>query len=145
MVALYDGVFDSDIFLFNNIRSFYQRPRSPSSPHRLRACHAYPLLCCPDSLSNRLLFNQIDFYTFPTRTRISEPVEKVLRDSKMDKANEVVFVVGSTRIPKVFAFSDGKEPNSHPCVAVAAKSCAERDKAGEYIRSLFCCCSVIKL
>ncbi len=53
---------------------------------------------------------------------MSEPVEKVLRDFKIDKANEVVLVGGSTRIPKivklVFASFDGKEPNSHPYVAV---------------------------
>jgi len=60
------------------------------------------------------LFEGIDFYTTVTRARFEElnqdlfrgciqPVEKVLRDAKMDKASihDVVLVGGSTRIPKV--------------------------------------------
>jgi L1 cell adhesion molecule like protein len=60
------------------------------------------------------LFEGIDFYSSITRARFEElnmdmfrkcmePVEKVLRDAKMDKASvhEVVLVGGSTRIPKV--------------------------------------------
>jgi heat shock protein 1/8 len=60
------------------------------------------------------LFDGIDFYTTLTRGRFEElcqdlfrstldPVEKVLRDSKIDKADmhEVVLVGGSTRIPRV--------------------------------------------
>ncbi|ORY20236.1 putative heat shock protein 70, partial [Naematelia encephala] len=60
------------------------------------------------------LFDGIDFYTSITRARFEElcqdlfrstmdPVEKVLRDSKIDKASvsEIVLVGGSTRIPKV--------------------------------------------
>merc|ERR1711881_640550 len=60
------------------------------------------------------LFEGIDFYTSITRARFEElnmdlfrgtmePVEKVLRDAKMDKngIHEVVLVGGSTRIPKV--------------------------------------------
>ncbi|KZS86541.1 HSP70-domain-containing protein [Sistotremastrum niveocremeum HHB9708] len=70
----------------------------------------------------------IDFYTSLTRARFGEvcqdlfrgtldPVEKVLRDSKIDKSslNEIAFVGGSTRIPRiiklVFDFFNGKEPN----------------------------------
>ena len=58
------------------------------------------------------LFEGIDFYTSITRARFEklcqdlfrstiEPVEKVLKDSKIDKANvhETVTVGGSTRIP----------------------------------------------
>jgi len=60
------------------------------------------------------LFEGVDFYTSITRARFEElcadlfrgtlePVEKALRDAKMDKNNihEIVLVGGSTRIPKV--------------------------------------------
>ncbi|QPG75509.1 Hsp70 chaperone [Brettanomyces nanus] len=84
------------------------------------------------------LFEGIDFYTSITRARFEElcsdmfrstldPVEKVLQDSKMDKAqiDEIVLVGGSTRIPKVQKlvsdFFNGKEPNKsiNPDEAVA--------------------------
>ncbi len=72
------------------------------------------------------LFEGIDFYTTLTRARFEElnadlfrscldPVEKVLRDAKMDKksVDEIVLVGGSTRIPKVQQlvqdFFNGKE------------------------------------
>ena len=75
------------------------------------------------------LFEGIDFYTSLTRARFEElcqdlfrstldPVEKVLRDSKIDKANvhEIVLVGGSTRIPRIVKlvsdFFNGKEPNA---------------------------------
>ncbi|KAF8546161.1 heat shock protein 70 [Imleria badia] len=67
------------------------------------------------------LFEGIDFYTSLTRARFEEftldPVEKVLRDSKIDKGNihEIVLVGGSTRIPRIVKlvsdFFNGKEPN----------------------------------
>ncbi|KAF8549386.1 heat shock cognate 70 [Imleria badia] len=74
------------------------------------------------------LFEGIDFYTSLTRARFEElcqdlfrstlgPVEKVLRDSKLDKGDvhEIVLVGGSTRIPRIVKlvsdFFDGKEPN----------------------------------
>ena len=74
------------------------------------------------------LFEGIDFYTSLTRARFEElnqdlirstmePVEKVLRDAKIDKSqvHEIVLVGGSTRIPKiqrmVSEFFNGKEPN----------------------------------
>merc|ERR1711930_26870 len=74
------------------------------------------------------LFEGIDFYTSITRARFEElcsdlfkgtldPVEKSLRDAKMDKADihEIVLVGGSTRIPKVQKllqdFFNGKELN----------------------------------
>lgn len=60
------------------------------------------------------LFEGIDFYTSITRARFEElnadlfrgtlePVEKSLRDAKMDKiqVHELVLVGGSTRIPKI--------------------------------------------
>lgn len=84
------------------------------------------------------LFEGIDFYTSITRARFEElctdlfrstlePVEKVLRDSKLDKSqiDEIVLVGGSTRIPKVQKlvsdFFNGKEPNRsiNPDEAVA--------------------------
>jgi len=84
------------------------------------------------------LFEGIDFYTSITRARFEElcqdlfrstmePVERVLRDSKIDKSSvhEIVLVGGSTRIPKVQKlvsdFFNGKEPNKsiNPDEAVA--------------------------
>lgn len=84
------------------------------------------------------LFEGIDFYSTITRARFEEmnmdlfrsclaPVEKVLRDAKMDKGqvHEVVLVGGSTRIPKVVQllqdFFNGKEPckSINPDEAVA--------------------------
>lgn len=84
------------------------------------------------------LFEGIDFYTSITRARFEElcadlfrstldPVEKVLRDSKLDKSqvDEIVLVGGSTRIPRVQKlvsdFFNGKEPNKsiNPDEAVA--------------------------
>merc|ERR1712193_98449 len=72
------------------------------------------------------LYEGIDFHTSITRARFEElnmdlfrkcmePVEKVIRDAKMDKSNihDVVLVGGSTRIPKVQTllqdFFNGKE------------------------------------
>ncbi|PIA65701.1 hypothetical protein AQUCO_00100893v1 [Aquilegia coerulea] len=72
------------------------------------------------------LFEGIDFYTSITRARFEElcmdlfrkcmePVEKCLRDAKMDKSSvhDIVLVGGSTRIPKVQQllqdFFNGKE------------------------------------
>ena len=84
------------------------------------------------------LFEGIDFYTSITRARFEElcgdlfshtidPVEKVLRDAKIDKGsvNEIVLVGGSTRIPRVQKllrdFFNGREPNKsiNPDEAVA--------------------------
>ncbi|GCC26818.1 heat shock cognate 71 kDa protein-like [Chiloscyllium punctatum] len=66
------------------------------------------------SLEIDSLFEGIDFYTSITRARFEElnsdlfrgtlePVEKALRDAKMDKSqiHEIVLVGGSTRIPKI--------------------------------------------
>merc|ERR1711991_674690 len=84
------------------------------------------------------LFEGHDFYSSITRARFEDlcadlfratldPVEKVLKDSKIDKGSvhEVVMVGGSTRIPKVneliTGFFNGKEPNKsiNPDEAVA--------------------------
>ncbi|ORX87062.1 70 kDa heat shock protein 3 [Anaeromyces robustus] len=84
------------------------------------------------------LYEGIDFYTSITRARfeeinsdlfrkVIEPVEKVLKDSKLDKShiNEIVLVGGSTRIPKIQSlvsmFFNGKEPSKsiNPDEAVA--------------------------
>ncbi|GCB86079.1 hypothetical protein scyTo_0026729, partial [Scyliorhinus torazame] len=84
------------------------------------------------------LFEGIDFYTSITRARFEElnsdlfrgtlePVEKALRDAKMDKSqiHDVVLVGGSTRIPKIQKllqdFFNGKALNKsiNPDEAVA--------------------------
>jgi len=84
------------------------------------------------------LFEGIDFYTSVTRARFEElcsdlfkgtlePVEKAMRDAKMDKSsiNDIVLVGGSTRIPKIQKllqdFFNGKELNKsiNPDEAVA--------------------------
>ncbi|XP_077568408.1 heat shock 70 kDa protein 1 [Stigmatopora nigra] len=84
------------------------------------------------------LFEGIDFYTSITRARFEElcsdlfrgtlePVEKALKDAKMDKGkiHDVVLVGGSTRIPKIQKllqdFFNGRELNKsiNPDEAVA--------------------------
>ncbi len=84
------------------------------------------------------LFEGIDFYSAISRARFEElcsdlfrgtmdPVEKALRDAKLDKSqiHEVVLVGGSTRIPKIQKmlsdFMNGKELNKsiNPDEAVA--------------------------
>merc|ERR1711884_681725 len=84
------------------------------------------------------LFEGVDFYTSLTRARFEElcadlfrgtlePVEKPLRDAKMDKSSidDIVLVGGSTRIPKIQKllsdFFNGKELNKsiNPDEAVA--------------------------
>ncbi|XP_045600448.2 heat shock 70 kDa protein 1 [Procambarus clarkii] len=84
------------------------------------------------------LFDGIDFYTSITRARFEElcsdlfrgtlvPVEKALRDAKLDKSSihDIVLVGGSTRIPKVQKllqdFFNGKDLNKsiNPDEAVA--------------------------
>ena len=84
------------------------------------------------------LFEGIDYYTSITRARFEElcsdlfrgtldPVEKAMRDAKMDKAqiHDIVLVGGSTRIPKIQKllsdFFNGKDLNKsiNPDEAVA--------------------------
>merc|ERR1711994_1236822 len=84
------------------------------------------------------LFEGVDFYTSITRARFEElcsdlfkgtlePVEKAMRDAKLDKSSihDIVLVGGSTRIPKIQKllqdFFNGKELNKsiNPDEAVA--------------------------
>lgn len=84
------------------------------------------------------LYEGVDFYTSITRARFEElnadlfrgtldPVEKSLRDAKMDKGqiHDIVLVGGSTRIPKIQKllqdYFNGKELNKsiNPDEAVA--------------------------
>jgi heat shock protein 1/8 len=84
------------------------------------------------------LYEGVDFYTTITRARFEElnadlfrgtmePVEKAIRDAKMDKGtiDDIVLVGGSTRIPKIQKllqdFFNGKELNKsiNPDEAVA--------------------------
>merc|ERR1711876_109374 len=84
------------------------------------------------------LYEGIDFYTSITRARFEElcsdlfkgtlePVEKAMRDAKLDKSSihDIVLVGGSTRIPKIQKlltdFFNGKELNKsiNPDEAVA--------------------------
>ena len=115
---------------------------NPRALHRLRtACErAKRTLSSATNTTIEIdaLHEGIDFYTSITRARFEElcqdlfrstlePVEKVLRDSKIDKANvhEIVLVGGSTRIPHVVKllsdFFDGKKTNKgiNPDEAVA--------------------------
>ncbi len=110
--------------------------------HRLRtACERAKCILSESSQTSieiDSLFEGIDFLTFLTRARFEElnqdlfkvtmePVEKVLRDAKIDKSqvDEIVLVGGSTRIPKiqkmVSEFFNGKELNKsiNPDEAVA--------------------------
>merc|ERR1712123_561705 len=90
------------------------------------------------------LFQGEDFYTSVTRARFEElcsdlfkgtlePVEKALRDAKLDKSgiDDIVLVGGSARIPKVQKllqdFFNGKELNRsiNPDEAVAYGACVQ--------------------
>ena len=93
---------------------------------------------CSPRLEIDSLYEGIDFYTSITRARFEElnadlfrgtldPVEKALRDAKLDKSqiHDIVLVGGSTRIPKIQKllqdFFNGKELNKsiNPDEAVA--------------------------
>uniref|UniRef100_A0AAQ6IKH8 Heat shock protein family A (Hsp70) member 2 n=1 Tax=Anabas testudineus TaxID=64144 RepID=A0AAQ6IKH8_ANATE len=92
------------------------------------------------------LYEGIDFYTSITRARFEElcsdlfrgtlePVEKALRDAKMDKGQiqDIVLVGGSTRIPKIQKllqdFFNGRELNKsiNPDEAVAYGAAVQAD------------------
>ena len=115
---------------------------NPRALHRLRtACErAKRTLSFTDSTSIEIpyLFEGVDFCTPLTRGHFEElcqdlfqsilnPVERVLRDSKIDKPNvhEIVLIGGSTRIPRIAKlvsdFFNGKESNKtvNPDEAVA--------------------------
>lgn len=97
------------------------------------------------------LYEGIDFYTSITRARFEElnadlfrgtlePVEKALRDAKLDKSqvHDIVLVGGSTRIPKIQKllqdFFNGRELNKSinpdEAVAYGAGEEAEREVEG---------------
>ena len=118
----------------NSIRAFYSIDliSDPRALRRLRtACESAKCAlssATQTSIEIDSLFDGIDFYTSITRARFEklckdlfsdtlDPVEKVLRDSKIDKANihEIVLIGGSTRIPRIVKlisdFFNGKKPN----------------------------------
>ncbi|CAK5272732.1 unnamed protein product [Mycena citricolor] len=129
-----------------------------------KAGQTHALLSAQTTIEIDSLFEGIDFYTSLTRARFEElcgdlfrstldPVEKVLRDSKIDKANvhEIVLVGGSTRIPRVVKlvsdFFNGKEPNKsiNPDEAVAYGAAVQAailsGDTSEKTRT--CCCSIV--
>ena len=100
------------------------------------------------------LFEGVDFYTSITRARFEElnadlfrstlePVEKALRDAKMDKSSvhDIVLVGGSTRIPKVQKllqdFFNGRDLNKsiNPDEAVAYGAGTYSDRSKYRIKS----------
>jgi len=109
------------------------------------------------------LFEGIVSYISITRTRFAElcqdlfrstiePVEKVLKDSKIDKVNvhEIVLVCGSTLIPRIHKlvsdFFNGKEPNEavNPDKAIAFGAAAA-SSAATRLRRLKTSCSMLPL
>eukprot|EP00775_Hariotina_reticulata_P013779 gene13778-13900_t len=105
------------------------------------------------------LYDGVDFYSNITRARFEEmcmdlfrkcmdPVEKVLKDSKIDKASvhEVVLVGGSTRIPKVQQllqdFFNGKElcksinPDEAVAYGAAVQAAILTGAGGEKVQDL---------
>ncbi|KAF6255521.1 heat shock cognate 70 kDa protein 2 [Scenedesmus sp. NREL 46B-D3] len=105
------------------------------------------------------LYEGIDFYSTITRARFEElcmdlfrkcmdPVEKVLKDAKIDKASvhEVVLVGGSTRIPKVQAllqdYFNGKElcksinPDEAVAYGAAVQAAILTGAGGEKVQDL---------
>lgn len=127
---------DFDNIMVNHFSSEFKRKHgkdlsnNPRAMRRLRtACErAKRTLSSATQASIEIdsLMDGIDFYTSLTRARFEElcgdlfrstlePVEKVLRDSKIDKrdVHDIVLVGGSTRIPKiqklVSDFFGGKE------------------------------------
>ena len=105
------------------------------------------------------LYEGIDFYSTITRARFEElcmdlfrkcmdPVEKVIKDSKMDKMtiHDVVLVGGSTRIPKVQQllqdFFNGKElcksinPDEAVAYGAAVQAAILTGEGGEKVQDL---------
>lgn len=136
------GEFDSTFNIFQSNEGIIDMSANARAVRRLRtACErAKRTLSSATQTTIEIdsLFEGIDFYTSITRARFEElcqdlfrgtlePVEKVLRDSKIDKASvhEIVLVGGSTRIPRIIKlvsdFFNGKEPNKsiNPDEAVA--------------------------
>ncbi|CAG8625057.1 4196_t:CDS:2 [Gigaspora margarita] len=118
--------------LTTNARAFHRLQTACERAKRTLSLSAHT------SIEIDSLFESINFYTSLTRAQFEElnqdlfqstiePVEKVLRDSKIDKSqvHEIVLVGGSTHIPKiqkmVSDFFNGKEPNKsiNPDKAIA--------------------------
>ncbi len=139
---------DFDNRLVNHFCNEFKRKNRKDLSHNQRALRRLRTACerAKRTLSSSTqstieidsLFEGIDFYTSITRARFEElcgdlfrstldPVEKVLRDAKLDKSSidDIVLVGGSTRIPKVMKlvsdFFNGKEPSRsiNPDEAVA--------------------------
>jgi len=139
---------DFDTRLVNYFVQEFKRKNNKDLSINARALHRLRTACerakrtlssaASTSIDIDSLFEGIDLYTSITRVRFEElcqdlfrstldPVEKVLRDSKIDKTNvhEIILVGGSTRIPRIIKiisdFFNGKEPNRgiNPDEAVA--------------------------
>jgi len=139
---------DFDSRLVNHFSATFRRKHKKDLTANARAMRRLRTACerakrtlssaAQTSIEIDSLHEGVDFFTSITRARFEElcsdlfrstldPVEKVLRDSKIDKSNvhEIVLVGGSTRIPKVIKlvsdFFNGKEPNRsiNPDEAVA--------------------------
>ena len=118
------GAEDFDNHLINHFVHEFKRKNkkdlssNPCALHHLRtACERAKRTlssAAQTSIEIDSLFKGIDFYTSLTRARFEEfcqdlfcgtlePIEKVLRDSKIDKSNvhEIVLVGGSTCIPRI--------------------------------------------
>ncbi|KAK6399714.1 Hsp70 chaperone, partial [Oleoguttula sp. CCFEE 5521] len=139
---------DFDNRLVNHFMSEFKRKNKKDLASNPRALRRLRTACerakrtlsssAQTSIEIDSLYEGVDFYTSITRARFEElcqdlfrstmdPVERVLRDAKIDKSSvhEIVLVGGSTRIPKVQKlvsdFFNGKEPNKsiNPDEAVA--------------------------
>ncbi|XP_067426383.1 heat shock 70 kDa protein 1 [Thunnus thynnus] len=139
---------DFDNRMVNHFVEEFKRKHKKDISHNKRALRRLRTACerakrtlsssSQASIEIDSLFEGIDFYTSITRARFEElcsdlfrgtlePVEKALRDAKMDKGqiHDIVLVGGSTRIPKIQKllqdFFNGRELNKsiNPDEAVA--------------------------
>merc|ERR1712209_282155 len=139
---------DFDNRLVDHFMKEFQRKHKKDISHNKRAIRRLRTACerakrtlsasAQASVEIDSLYEGVDFYTSITRARFEElcadlfkgtldPVEKALRDAKMDKSSidDIVLVGGSTRIPKIQKllqdFFSGKELNKsiNPDEAVA--------------------------
>merc|ERR1712211_99683 len=139
---------DFDNRLVDHFMKEFQRKHKKDISHNKRAIRRLRTACerakrtlsasAQASVEIDSLYEGVDFYTTITRARFEElcadlfkgtldPVEKALRDAKMDKSSidDIVLVGGSTRIPKVQKllsdFFNGKDLNKsiNPDEAVA--------------------------
>ena len=139
---------DFDNRLVDHFMKEFQRKHKKDISHNKRAIRRLRTACerakrtlsasAQASVEIDSLYEGVDFYTSITRARFEElcadlfkgtldPVEKSLRDAKMDKSSidDIVLVGGSTRIPKIQKllsdFFNGKDLNKsiNPDEAVA--------------------------